>query len=130
MQQFFSPRARKWTILLGLFGVGLFGIVLFTAAPARTQSSVPRPDHIVIVMEENHSYSEIIGSSAAPYINSLAQQGASFTNSHAVTHPSEPNYLAFFSGSAQGVTDDNCGYSFGGPDLGSELIAAGLAFGG
>ena len=37
-------------------------------------NGVPRPDHVVIVIEENHSYSEIIGSSAAPYISSLAAQ--------------------------------------------------------
>src|SRR5436853_945222 len=122
MQQFFSPRARKWTILLGLFGVGLFGIVLFTAAPARTQSSVPRPDHVVVVMEENHSYSEIIGSSAAPYINGLASQGALFTDSYGVEHPSQPNYLDLFSGSNQGITDDSCPHTFSAPNLGSELI--------
>ena len=66
-------------------------------------SVVPRPDHVVIVIEENHSYSEIIGSPAAPYINSLAQQGALITNSLAVMHPSEPNYLDLFSGSNQGA---------------------------
>ena len=65
-------------------------------------NGVPRPDHVVIVIEENHSYSEIIGSSAAPYINSLAAQGALFTQSHATTHPSQPNYLHLFSGSNQG----------------------------
>ena len=81
---------------------------------------------------ENHSYSEVIGSSAAPYINGLALQGASFTASHAVTHPSEPNYLAFFSGSTQGLTDDSCPhtYSTSTANLASELIAAGLTFGG
>src|SRR5258708_36025068 len=68
--------------------------------------SIPRPDHVVIVIEENHSYAEIIGSANAPYINSLAAMGALFTNSFGVTHPSEPNYLALFSGSTQGVTDD------------------------
>src|SRR3954453_14929127 len=59
---------------------------------------VPRPDHVIMVIEENHANSEIIGSSSAPYINSLAFQGAVLTNSHAVTHPSEPNYLALFAG--------------------------------
>jgi len=44
---------------------------------AQTNSGVPRPDHVVIVVEENHSYSEIINSSSAPYINSLAEQGRS-----------------------------------------------------
>ena len=93
-------------------------------------SAVPRPDHVVIVIEENHSYSEIIGSPAAPYINSLAQQGALITNSLAVMHPSEPNYLDLFSGSNQGVTDDSVPHSFSAPNLASELLSAGFSFGG
>ncbi|MBD2566297.1 acid phosphatase [Nostoc linckia FACHB-391] len=83
--------------------------------------TVPTFDHIVIVIEENHGYSQIIGSSSAPYINSLATQGALFTNSHGVTHPSQPNYLAFFSGSTQGVTNDNCPLTFSGANLSTQL---------
>jgi phospholipase C len=86
------------------------------------------PAHVVIVMEENHGFSEIIGSSQAPYINSLANQGALFTSSFALTHPSEPNYLAIFSGSTQGVTDDNCPYTFTASSLESQLLSAGKSF--
>jgi hypothetical protein len=89
---------------------------------------VTPPDHIVVVMEENHSFSEIIGSSQAPFINSLAQQGALFTQSFAIEHPSEPNYLDIFSGANQGVTDDSCPHTFSVENLGSELIAAGHTF--
>ncbi|NUP46957.1 MAG: hypothetical protein HOW97_06520 [Catenulispora sp.] len=115
-------------------------VAVTAPAPARTGPSVasgpsapsaaglPRPDHVVIVIDENHGFSQIIGSSAAPYINSLAAQGASFTQSFAETHPSEPNYLAFFSGSTQGVTDDSCPNNFSGGNLGAQLIAAGLGF--
>jgi len=103
---------------------------MLAASSAQAQIGVPRPDHVVIVIEENHAYSEIIGNAAAPYLNSLARQGASFTASFAVTHPSEPNYLALFSGSTQGVTDDSCPHMFTAPNLASELIAAGLTFGG
>src|SRR5438552_18828138 len=88
----------------------------------------PRPDHVVIVMEENHTYSQVIGSSSAPYINALAQQGALFTNSYGITHPSQPNYVALFSGSTQGLTDDSCPQTFSGPDLGGQLLAANLSF--
>ncbi len=86
------------------------------------------PDHVVIVMEENHSFSNIIGSSQAPFINSLAQQGALFTQSFAVEHPSQPNYLDLFSGSNQGVTDDSCPHSFSTENLATELVAAGRTF--
>ncbi|HLJ85413.1 MAG TPA: alkaline phosphatase family protein [Candidatus Angelobacter sp.] len=89
---------------------------------------VTPPDHIVVVIEENHSFADIIGSSSAPFINSLAQQGASFTQSFAIEHPSEPNYLDLFSGTNQGVTDDSCPHTFSVENLASELVAAGHTF--
>lgn len=93
-------------------------------------AAAARPDHVVVVMMENHSYSDVIGSSSAPYLNSLAGQGASFDHSFAITHPSEPNYLALFSGSTQGLTDDSCPHTYSGANLGQELIAAGETFSG
>ncbi len=85
-------------------------------------------DHIVIVVEENHSYKKIVGNSKAPYVQSLIKQGALFTKAYAVTHPSQPNYLALFSGSTQNVTDDSCKGPFSGANLASELKKAGLTF--
>ncbi len=77
---------------------------------------------------ENHGYRSIIGNPAARYINQLARQGALLTRSYGVTHPSEPNYLALFSGSTQGVTSDQCPTTRHGPNLAADLIAAGLTF--
>jgi phosphatidylinositol-3-phosphatase len=91
-------------------------------------AEVPKPAHVVVVIEENHGYSQIIGSSQAPYINTLATEGALFTKSYAVTHPSQPNYLALFSGSTQGITDDSCPHTFSAQSLESELITAGKSF--
>jgi hypothetical protein len=94
-------------------------------------SSVPTPDHTVVVIFENHAYSQVIGSSSAPYINSLKTGGGNLTASYAETHPSQPNYFALFSGATQGITDDSCytpGFSSA-PNLGSELIAAGQTWG-
>jgi acid phosphatase len=94
-----------------------------------TAALVPRRyDHVVVVMMENESATSIFGSSSTPYIHSLASQGVRFTQSHAVTHPSEPNYLALFSGSRQGISDDSCPNNFSGKSLGSQLLAAGLSF--
>ena len=98
------------------------------AANPAAAKKLPRPAHVIIVMEENHSYADIIGSQQAPYINGLAQSGALFTDSHAITHPSQPNYLELFSGSTQGVKNDNCPHSFAVDNEGSELIAAGRTF--
>src|SRR5438132_14344906 len=90
--------------------------------------TVPKFDHVVIVIEENHAFQQIIGSSSAPYINSLTNQGVLFTKSFAIEHPSEPNYLDLFSGSNQGVTDDSCPHTFTTANLGAQLIAAGFTF--
>jgi acid phosphatase len=98
--------------------------------PRQLLSAVPTPAHVVVVMEENSSFDEIIGNSQAPYINSLANQGALFSQSFAVTHPSQPNYLALFSGSTQGVTDDNGPISFNSANLRSTLAAVGQTFAG
>ncbi|HKI59238.1 MAG TPA: alkaline phosphatase family protein, partial [Trueperaceae bacterium] len=92
-------------------------------------AGVPRPDHVVIVIEENHSFSSIYGSSSAPYMTALADSGALFTQSFAIEHPSEPNYLDLFSGSNQGVTDDSCPHTFTTPNLANELLSAGFTFG-
>ncbi|MFB7776777.1 alkaline phosphatase family protein [Streptomyces bauhiniae] len=100
------------------------------SSPAQAAASVPTPDHTVVVVFENHAYSQVIGSSSAPYINSLRTGGASLTASYAETHPSQPNYFALFSGSTQGITDDSCytpGFSSA-PNLASELIGAGKSW--
>jgi acid phosphatase len=102
---------------------------LFAAGPSLGKGQVPTPDHVIIVMEENHSYSEIIGNGQALYINTLADNGALFTQSFAVTHPSQPNYLALFSGSTQNVNGDDCPNNFGKiANEESELIKKGLSF--
>jgi phosphatidylinositol-3-phosphatase len=55
---------------------------------------------------ENHSYSSVIGSSAAPYENALANSCGLATNYHGVTHPSLPNYMAATGGTTAGITND------------------------
>jgi hypothetical protein len=103
---------------------------LIASAAVASAQTIPRPDHVVIVLMENTASGQLIGSSSAPYINSLVTQGANFTQSFGVTHPSQPNYVALFSGSQQGITDDTCPKNFKGVDnLGAQLIAASLTFG-
>jgi phosphatidylinositol-3-phosphatase len=101
-----------------------------STASAATASRIPRFAHIVVVVEENHASSQVLGSSSAPYINALARSGAVLTRSYGVTHPSQPNYLALFSGSTQGITNDSCPHTFRGNNLGAQLRAHGLSFAG
>jgi acid phosphatase len=91
----------------------------------------PRGSQVTIVLMENKDYGLVVGSPQAPYLNkTLVPQGVLLRNSHAIGHPSEPNYLALFSGSTQGIHGDPCPASFQTGDIASELIAAGKTFAG
>jgi acid phosphatase len=79
---------------------------------------------VVVVMEENHGYADVIGNSAMPYLNSLAQQGALATQYYADVHPSIGNYLELTTG-AMATTDDNFPGVVTSDNLAREVIAAG-----
>lgn len=95
-------------------------------------STFPKPDHVVIVILENHEYFQVVGSLEAPYINSLVKDTYTtlFTRSYIIEHPSQPNYLDLFSGDNQGVNDDfhPDNEPFTTPNLARQLIDAGKSF--
>lgn len=106
--------------------------ILATLSMSRADAALPRPKHVVVIVEENKTLAQIVGNQRAPFINKLASRGALFTNSHGVTHPSLPNYLALFAGETN-TNGDGCpagGISASAPNLGSELIAAHYSFAG
>jgi acid phosphatase len=82
-----------------------------TACRALTVSSARRSSSwsgtVFTIVMENHSRSQILGSSDAPYINHLAAQGAVAYGYHGpYIHPSEPNYLWMVAGENFAVVDD------------------------
>nr|WP_301332205.1 alkaline phosphatase family protein [Petropleomorpha daqingensis] len=95
-----------------------------TTAPGE----VPTPDHVLVVVFENKDAASVVGAPEAPYLTSLAAAGATFTDAHGVTHPSQPNYVALFAGSPLGVVDDSCPHSFEASNLAGQLLAAGRTF--
>ena len=105
----------------------LFAFGVTVKAQAQVQ-----PDHTVILIMENHSLNELYGNASAPYINSILNdpQTAFLNQSFALTHPSQPNYIMLFSGSAQGVVNDNLptGIPFTTPNLGALLLQNGFGF--
>jgi hypothetical protein len=124
-------------------------LLLAVCVIGKLHAQQPAFDHIVVVIEENHSFGDIIGNSAAPNINALAASGANVVNastdpqgntsgSHAVRHPSQPNYLELYSGSNQGtIQDGHPGTTsepfsspppFTTPNLGAALRNAGFSF--
>ncbi len=66
--------------------------------PTGPNPAIPASSHVFIIVEENHSYSEVIGSSAMPFLNSLASQYSLATNYFADLHPSIPNYFMLTAG--------------------------------
>ncbi len=106
--------------------------IIFICLTLTSLAQVPRPDHVVVLILENHAYDQIIGSKAAPYINSLLKDKhcALFTNYYAIMHPSQPNYLAIFAGSNFGIDNDDLPkiLPFTFANLGAELLSHHLTF--
>jgi acid phosphatase len=105
-----------------------FILISCLLAAQAVAAPLPRPDHIVIVIEENKGHSAIIGNRDAAYINALAASGALFTQSYAITHPSQPNYLALFAGTTFGLSSDACPLELVGDNLASVLLAKKRSF--
>lgn len=108
----FLLRARTMGVaLLCLLIVASLGCGLSSAGgprpgvPPPPSGTVPAFGHVVLVVEENHSYSEVLGNSAMPYLNSLASQYGVATQYFANTHPSIGNYFMLTTG--QLVTNDD-----------------------
>ena len=75
----------------GIGCVLLSGLYVVLSAPPVRGQTVPQFGHVLIVLEENHGYSQVVGSSSMPYLNSLISKYGLATNYVADTHPSIDN---------------------------------------
>ena len=100
----------------------LFLSVCLLVTPALAQ--VPASNHVVVVLEENHSSSSVIGNTTMPYLNSLASQNALATQYYANTHPSIGNYLEMTAGQ---IITNNDGYmaTIGSDNIVRHMLSAG-----
>jgi phospholipase C len=100
---------RRWLVLGTVAAIVASCVVAGTGAQsaastaervcgARTGSAPQTYRHVVVIMEENRSYADIVGRSSAPYLNHLASSCGLATNYRGVTHPSHPNYMAVTGG--------------------------------
>jgi acid phosphatase len=83
--------------------------------------------HVILIVEENHSYSEIIGNSAMPYLNSLTSQYGLATQYFANAHPSMPNYLMLTTGQME-TFDDSFSGTISDDNSIRELVKAGKSW--
>src|SRR5262249_30682406 len=91
-----NRRARTFVVAAITISVGTF------AARADADTTFPSYDHVFLIVEENHGFSQIIGNPAAPNLNHLANQFGLATASFSVADPSAPNYVAMLGGSTFG----------------------------
>ncbi len=79
------------------------------AAEGPVPTGIAHLDHVFVIMMENHSYGQVIGNPAMPFINAQIKSGEVnlATNYFAVGHPSLTNYLEIVGGSNFGVRSDN-----------------------
>jgi phosphatidylinositol-3-phosphatase len=103
----------KTLFCLLLISASAFGAVASsTPATESTVSAatltVPSSTHVFLLVEENHSYSSVIGSSSMPYLNSLASKYGLATQYYANTHPSIGNYFMATAGAVITNNDSFC----------------------
>jgi acid phosphatase len=92
------------------------------------QLATPPSKHIVMVMEENQSYSTVAGNTAVwPNLNNLIDTGALPTNYYADSHPSIGNYFMLSTGQLL-TTDDNSTTVWNVDNIARRMLAAGIPF--
>jgi hypothetical protein len=122
---------KVWTRLLAAVLLTLSALVVSaTSSSAATNEAPPHYKHIFYIVEENHSFSQIIGNPAAPQLNQLAGTYGLATDSFGTSHPSEPNYVAMVGGSDFGIKDDGPFTTnvVNQPSLADQLEGAGLSW--
>jgi len=92
--------------------------------PSGSTVSVRAFSHVYLIVFENKSEGDVLGSPDAPYLGELISRFGVATDYQAIAHPSQPNYLALFSGSAQDVFDDDP-HDLSSPNLADLLESAG-----
>ena|ERR1035437_2217608 len=98
--------------------------VLLCACSLPLLAAVPPSNHVVILVEENHSYSSVINNPAMPYLNSLAKNYSLLTNYYANAHYSISNYMMMTTGQIA-TTNDNYTGTISVDNIARELLLSG-----
>ena len=83
--------------------------------------------HVFLILEENHSYSEVIGNSDMSYLNGLASRYGLATQYYANAHPSIPNYFMLTTGNPE-TLDDSFSGTISDDNIVRELVNAGKSW--
>lgn len=93
-------------------------------------SDVGQLDHVFVIYMENKGADDIVGSSNAPYINSLINGYGYADNFYALSHPSDPNYIRLMGGSDFGIDYNPASNAVDAPSLMQEMDQAGITWAG
>ncbi|MDQ6948782.1 MAG: alkaline phosphatase family protein [Actinomycetota bacterium] len=113
------PRNPRWLAIGASLALLLAGCGRSSPPVKATLAMTPlcgfRPgpgvvDKVLMIFEENHDYSAVVGSPDAANLNEVAAACGLATNDQALTHPSLPNYLTAVSGQdyARSPFDGDC----------------------
>jgi phosphatidylinositol-3-phosphatase len=138
--------ARRWQVLLLiLVAIAVVAVAIRVVQERRENPPVGSPvpagspfgsaaaggqplfGHVYLVILENHGYDAVVKGKQMPYLQSLIAKGGLATAYQAVSRPSQPNYIALFSGDVQDVDDDNV-HNIDAPNLADQLEAKGKSW--
>jgi phosphatidylinositol-3-phosphatase len=103
-------------------------VVAAMLSTSKAFAGTPAFSRVFIVVEENHSYSQVVGNPSMPYLNMLINNYGLATQYFANSHPSLPNYLWLASESSDGITTDVCPATVTRDNVVRHLDAAGVSW--
>jgi hypothetical protein len=86
-------------------------------------ASFPQFAHAFVLVEENHSYGDVIANANMPYLNGLGTTNGLATQFFADAHPSLPNYFMLTAGAGTAITGTQ-GDSYPGPVTQDNIVRA------
>ena len=117
-----KPILTFFFVAIALLCAGCGGIA------SRVTTTPPPPaataDHVFLVVLENHSFGQVIGNPAMPYLNGLATAHSLAADYFANAHPSIPNYFMLTTGNFE-TFDDNFPGTIGEDNIVRALTGAG-----
>jgi len=97
--------------------------ILGLACAATALAGAPQSKHVVLVVEENHSFDAVITKGGMPYLKSLAEKYTVLTNYYGNHHPSIGNYFTMTTGQTISTNDSYKGVVRD-ENITSQLVAA------
>ncbi|MES2393889.1 MAG: alkaline phosphatase family protein [Acidobacteriota bacterium] len=102
----------------------LIGAAAVLVGASAAVAQVPQSRHVVLVVEENHSFESVMAPNGMSYLKSLGDKYVVMTNYYANYHPSIGNYFVMTTGTAVS-TDDHYSGTVSGETIVSQIAATG-----